>query len=60
METIEDENAGVPNAEVENERVETETPTVSAHRTTPDRIVLTEEGNSDGWIATDLTVEPRS
>ncbi|MFB6281752.1 MAG: hypothetical protein ABEH40_07015 [Haloferacaceae archaeon] len=33
-------------------------PAVSAHRTTPDRVVFTEEGNSDGWIASDLTVEP--
>lgn len=31
--------------------------TVTAHRSTPDRTVFTEEGNSDGWIATDLTVE---
>lgn len=32
-------------------------PSVSAHRTSPDRTVLTEEGNSDGWIASDLVVE---
>lgn len=31
---------------------------VSAHRCTPDRTVFTEDGNSDGWIASDLTVEP--
>jgi len=30
---------------------------VSAHKCTPERTVFTEEGNSDGWIATDLTVE---
>lgn len=48
METTEDENAGP------------QVPAVSAYRTTPDRIVLTEEGNSDGWIASDLTVEPES
>lgn len=30
--------------------------TVTAHRSCPDRTVFTEEGNSDGWIATDLTV----
>jgi hypothetical protein len=29
-------------------------PSVSAHRTSPDRTVLTEEGNSDGWIASDI------
>lgn len=30
---------------------------VTAHRSSPDRTVFTEEGNSDGWIATDLTIE---
>lgn len=30
---------------------------VSIHRSAPDRVVFTEEGNSDGWIATDHTVE---
>lgn len=30
---------------------------VSALRTSPDRTVFTEDGNSDGWIATDHTVE---
>ncbi|MFB6168533.1 MAG: hypothetical protein ABEJ43_06770 [Haloferacaceae archaeon] len=34
-----------------------ESPPVSAHRTSPDRTVLTEEGNCDGWIASDLVVE---
>jgi hypothetical protein len=32
-------------------------PRVSALRTSPDRTVFTEDGNSDGWIATDLTVD---
>jgi hypothetical protein len=32
---------------------------VSAHRSGPDRIVLTEEDNTDGWIASDLIVELR-
>jgi hypothetical protein len=31
--------------------------TVTAHCCNPDRTVFTEEDNSDGWIATDLTVE---
>lgn len=31
---------------------------VSAHETRPGRIVFTEDDNSDGWIATDLTVDP--
>jgi hypothetical protein len=30
---------------------------VASHESAPDRIVFTEEGNTDGWIATDLTVE---
>jgi hypothetical protein len=30
---------------------------VSTHFTNPERTVFIEEGNSDGWIATDLTVE---
>jgi len=33
-------------------------PLVEAHSSTGERTVFTEEGNSDGWIATDLTVEP--
>jgi hypothetical protein len=30
-----------------------------AHATSPNRTVFTEPNNSDGWIATDLTVEVR-
>jgi len=33
--------------------------TVTAHQSSPDRTVFTEDGNSDAWIATDLTVELR-
>ncbi|MFC7073605.1 hypothetical protein ACFQJ7_15615 [Halovenus rubra] len=29
---------------------------VSVHQSSPDRTVFTEDGNTDGWIATDLTV----
>ncbi|WP_459878441.1 hypothetical protein [Halorubrum gandharaense] len=36
---------------------EFESPRVAANRTSPDRIVFTETGNTDGWIATDLAVE---
>lgn len=36
---------------------EDDTP-VTAHRSTPDRTVFTETDNPNGWIATDLTVEP--
>jgi hypothetical protein len=32
-------------------------PIVAASRCSPDRIVFTEQGNTDAWIATDLTVE---
>lgn len=30
---------------------------ITAHRSSPDRIVFTERDNTDGWIATNLTVE---
>lgn len=36
---------------------EEETPVINCHRATADRRVFTEEGNTDGWIATDLTVD---
>ncbi len=32
-------------------------PTVAASRCSPDRTVFVEQGNTDAWIATDLTVE---
>lgn len=32
---------------------------VSAHSTTPDRTVLTEHDNADGWIASSLTLDLR-
>ena len=38
---------------------ETETPALSLLETRPGRNVLTEEGNTDGWIATDVTVDVR-
>jgi hypothetical protein len=31
---------------------------VQSFESSPDRTVFTEDGNPDGWIATDLTVEP--
>ena len=34
-------------------------PAISAYSTNPERVVFTESGNDDGWIATDLTVELR-
>jgi len=30
---------------------------VSVHRSSPERVVFTEADNTDGWIATDLSVE---
>jgi len=33
-------------------------PTISAYSTSEERVVFTESDNGDGWIATDLTVEP--
>lgn len=36
---------------------ETDTPTLSLLKTRPGRSVLTEEDNTDGWIASDLTVD---
>ncbi|MFQ3475476.1 hypothetical protein HKK80_04335 [Halonotius sp. F2-221B] len=33
-----------------------DTPQVSVCNATPDRTVFTEEGNEDGWIATDCSV----
>lgn len=36
-----------------------EFPPVSAHRSSPDRIVFTERDNTDGWIATDFAVDLR-
>lgn len=45
-----------------HERVDAdENPTdsaVRAHESRPGRLVFTEGGNTDGWIATDLAVEP--
>ncbi|WP_167879979.1 hypothetical protein [Halorhabdus rudnickae] len=31
---------------------------VQSFQSSPERTVFTEEGNPDGWIATDLAVEP--
>lgn len=38
---------------------ESESPALSLLETRPGRRVLTEEGNTDGWIATDVTVDVR-
>lgn len=36
---------------------EYEPPDLSAHQSRPGRTIITEDGNSDAWIATDLTIE---
>lgn len=33
-------------------------PAISACRSGPETVVFLESGNTDGWIATDWTVEP--
>lgn len=43
--------------EVDEEPPESEV-TVQAHESRPGRLVFTEDGNTDGWIATDLAVDP--
>ena len=35
-------------------------PLITAHESAPDWLVLTENGNTDGWIATDWTVDTES
>jgi hypothetical protein len=35
-----------------------DTPAVSVCESAPGRTVFIESGNTDGWIASDLTVEP--
>jgi len=37
---------------------ESEGVAVSAFESSPDRMVFTEDGNPDGWIATDLAMNP--
>lgn len=36
-----------------------DTPDITSLRATDERTVFTERGNTDGWIATDLTVDCR-
>lgn len=40
----------------EREAPSEDSPMVEACETSPGRVVFTESGNTDGWIATDLTV----
>ncbi len=47
-----DASAGDPTDESTADR-----PVVAANRTSPERTVFTEQGNTDAWISTDLTVE---
>ncbi|MBX0323291.1 hypothetical protein EGH21_09635 [Halomicroarcula sp. F13] len=38
---------------------EADRPNVTTHESVKDRTVFTEDGNQEGWIATDLTVDLR-
>lgn len=42
--------------ESESRPVNCEECTVTAHGSSPERVVFTEEGNTDAWISTNLTV----
>lgn len=35
-----------------------QTEAVTIHQSSPDRTVFTESGNTEAWIATDMTVTP--
>lgn len=50
--------AGEPAAAREDSPERIDEGALSAYATSEDRTVFTESGNVDGWIATDLTVEP--
>jgi hypothetical protein len=45
-----------PEQEPDDAPAADETPPVSVHRTNPERVVFTEDGNRDGWLASDLVV----
>lgn len=47
-----------PRTDDEGEPSPSDTPTVSVCESCPGRTVFLESGNTDGWIASDLTVEP--
>jgi hypothetical protein len=42
---------------LEEDEEEYKPPSLSAHQSRPGRTVITEDGNSEAWIATDLTIE---
>ena len=47
----------MPTNEPVEEADRVELPAVNAHCLSTERTVFTEEGNEDGWISTDLTVD---
>ena len=51
--------SSVPDSIEGDDETEEESPAIACHRATEKRRVFTEEGNTDGWIATDLTVKCR-
>jgi hypothetical protein len=42
----------------DGEASSSDAPRVTVHTTCPERVVFTEQGNTDGWIATDHAVDP--
>ena len=40
-----------------SERERTETPEIIACESSPEKVVLIESGNTDGWIASDVSAE---
>lgn len=51
-------SSGTPPPDESSEQMPTDAPAVSACESCPGRTVFIESGNTDGWIASDLTVEP--
>ena len=58
MTTLEDGPTVADDSEVESPAASPDVP-VAAHQSAPGRTVFVEESNSDGWIASNLTVDLR-
>ncbi len=56
--TVLDEGPPVGSVDDEQQTAALPDVSVTAHRSAPGRIVFVEEGNTDGWIASSLTVDP--
>lgn len=58
MTALEDDSSAGHSAEVEaREAPPTPDVPVTSHQSAPGRVVFVEDGNSDAWIASDLTVD---